>query len=663
MKHKLPLFLPTVLLVAICSVMLAPALSAGTITSTGAGGNWSAGASWVGGVVPGAADDVIIANGATVTIDAAVTVASLTVGQGVSGILTFDTAAKRKVTVTGNVTVAAGGTFIAQNAISTTGDLGALATSVTNVASTAGLVIGMNIGSATGLAAGTTVTAFTSNTISLSLASTNTVALVGAVFNMGYDDSLFVGGNLTNNGTFDMSRGNAAGICHVTFNKAGEQTISGTGATTRFRSITLDKAAVTNKVISSINVTAAGTPLTFIAGTWEQNAGRFAATSGTINIGSLTATACALNILGSGGVSVASNLNVYGTLLVNTSDSLLVGSGGNKIDLTYIAGAVATFTKGTVVVYGKISNSALTATTFNGANVIVDPKGFGAIAGGTDYAFRSTTGGGTNALTFTGGTITILNPNPTAGANPELAMSSNVAPNISGTATYVLGQGASTVASPDGFTISLNSVAALNNLTLDTGVDSVTLQTNVKVNGKLTIKSCAGRAGNFFFTAPHYVFNGSVAQVTGNMLPDTVKNVTINNASGVTASKQLTITDTLFLQAGTLQGPYTARVTVSGGTDVPEGPAGIPREYSLNQNYPNPFNPGTNLTFQVAKEGFVSLKVYDVLGREVATLVNEVKRAGTYDAAWNAAGFGSGIYFCKMQSGTFAETRKMLLMK
>jgi hypothetical protein len=483
------------------------------------------------------------------------------------------------------------------------------------------------------------------------------------VFNIGYDDSLIVGGNLTNNGTFDMSRGNTAGICHVTFNKAGEQTISGTGTTTRFRSITLDKAAVANKVISSINVTAAGTPLTFIAGTWEQTAGRFAATSGTINIGSLTVTACALNILGSGGVSVASNVNVYGTLLVNTSDSLLVGSGGNKIDLTYIAGAVATFTKGTVVVYGKISNSALTATTFNGANVIVDPKGFGAIAGGTDYAFRSTTGGGTNPLTFTSGTITILNPNPTAGANPELAMSSSVAPNISGTATYVLGQGASTVASPDGFTISLNSVAVLNNLTLDTGVDSVTLQTNVRVNGNLTIKSCAGRAGNFFFTTPQYVFNGSVAQATGNMLPDTVKNVTINNASGVTASKQLTITDTLFLKAGTLQGPYTARVTVSGGTDVPKGPAVIPLEYSLNQNYPNPFNPGTNLTFQVPKEGFVSLKVYDVLGREVATLVNEVKRAGTYEATWNAAGFGSGVYFCKMQSGAFAETRKMLLMK
>lgn len=660
MKRKLHLLLPTILWVAICSIMVAPALPAATITSTVPGGNWSATTTWVGGAVPGAADDVIIADGATVTINANITAASLTVGQGVSGILTFDVAAIRKVTVTGNITVAAGGTFIAQIPISTTGDLGVTSTAITNVASTAGVANGMNIGTATGIAAGTTIASFTANTITLSLASTNTIAIVGAVLNMGYDDTLSIGGNLTNNGTFDMSRGNTAGICHVIFTKTGDQTISGTGTTTRFRSIVLNKAAVANKVIASINVTAAGTPLSLLAGTWEQNAGRFTATSGSISVGSLTATGCALNIVGSGSVSIFSNLNVYGTLLVNTTDSLIVGSGASKIDLTYIVGAVATFTKGTVVVYGKIATAALTATTFNGANVIVDPKGFTT----TDYSFRATTGtGGTNPFTFTSGTITIRNPNPTAGASPELAMSSSVASNMSGTATFVLGQGAATVASADGFTINLNSAATLNNLTLDTGVDSVTLQTAVKVNGILMIKSCAGRAGNFFFNTSNYSFKGSAAQITGNVLPDTVKNVTIDNALGVTASKQLTIGDTLFLKSGTLSGPYTARVTVSGGTDVSDNLSGIPSEYSLERNYPNPFNPSTHLTFAIARDGFVSVKVYDVLGKEVATLVNEVREAGTYGTTWNAAGFGSGMYFCRMQAGSFTATTKMILMK
>ncbi|MDP2209799.1 MAG: hypothetical protein Q8K98_13655 [Bacteroidota bacterium] len=83
-----------------------------TITSTTIGGAWNATGTWVGDVVPGASNDVIIADGATVTINANVSVASITVGQGTSGILTFDGVAARAVTVTGNVTVAAGGTFI-----------------------------------------------------------------------------------------------------------------------------------------------------------------------------------------------------------------------------------------------------------------------------------------------------------------------------------------------------------------------------------------------------------------------------------------------------------------------------------------------------------------------------------------------------------------------
>jgi hypothetical protein len=653
------------LFLSIAVLILATTLQAGTITSTATGGKWSGTTTWVGGVVPGASDDVIIANGATVTIDADVVVASLTVGQGASGILTFDNVAKRIVTVSGNVTVAAGGTFIAQTPITTTGDLAATSTSITNVASTAGVVAGMNIGTATGLAAGTTIASFTANTITLSVASTNTTALTGAVFNMGFDDTLSVGGNLINNGTFDMSRGNAAGICHVTFNKAGDQTISGTGTTTRFRSITLNKVAAANKVISSINVSAAGTPLSFVAGTWEQNAGRFTATSGTIGVGSTSATSCGLNIIGSGSFSIFNNLNIFGSLLVNTTDSLIVGSGGSKIDLTNIIGASATFTKGTVVIYGKLSTAAVTATTFNGANIFIDPKGFAAITGGTDYSFRSTTGtGGTNPLTFTSGTITIMNPNSTAGANPELAMSSSVAPNFSGTSTFVLGQGANTVASAAGFRINLNAAAALNNLTINTGTVGVALLANVTVKGKLTITSCGPLSGTgFTWTAPNYVFNGNVAQVTGSIMPATVKNVTINNPAGVTSSQALTITDTLFLVSGTLSGPYTAGTTVKVSTDVQDQSTGMPQRFSLMQNYPNPFNPSTSINYQLPANSFVSLKVLDMLGREVATLVNEVKNAGTYSTTWNAAGFGSGIYFCTMQAGSFSDTRKLILVK
>jgi len=88
-----------------------------------------------------------------------------------------------------------------------------------------------------------------------------------------------------------------------------------------------------------------------------------------------------------------------------------------------------------------------------------------------------------------------------------------------------------------------------------------------------------------------------------------------------------------------------------------------PNTIYLAQNYPNPFNPSTNFEFQIASFGFVSLKVYDVLGREVATLINEDKSAGTYKVEFNASGLTSGIYFYRMIAGRLIETKKMILLK
>jgi hypothetical protein len=92
--------------------------------------------------------------------------------------------------------------------------------------------------------------------------------------------------------------------------------------------------------------------------------------------------------------------------------------------------------------------------------------------------------------------------------------------------------------------------------------------------------------------------------------------------------------------------------------------AGVsPEEFSLEQNYPNPFNPSTSIQYRVSSTSNVSLKVYDVLGNEVATLVNEEKPAGSYEVKFDASGLSSGIYFYKLQSGSFVETKKMLLLK
>ncbi|MCH7964551.1 MAG: lamin tail domain-containing protein [Bacteroidetes bacterium] len=88
-----------------------------------------------------------------------------------------------------------------------------------------------------------------------------------------------------------------------------------------------------------------------------------------------------------------------------------------------------------------------------------------------------------------------------------------------------------------------------------------------------------------------------------------------------------------------------------------------PLEFELSQNFPNPFNPSTKINYQIPKLSLVTLKVYDVLGNEVATLVNEEKSAGNYEVEFNATTLPSGIYFYKLQAGSFVETKKMVLMK
>ena len=89
----------------------------------------------------------------------------------------------------------------------------------------------------------------------------------------------------------------------------------------------------------------------------------------------------------------------------------------------------------------------------------------------------------------------------------------------------------------------------------------------------------------------------------------------------------------------------------------------IPTVYALEQNYPNPFNPATTIKYSIAKQSNVTLKVYDMLGSEIATLVNEEKPAGVYEINFNASNLASGIYFYKIQAGSFVETKKMILLK
>lgn len=90
---------------------------------------------------------------------------------------------------------------------------------------------------------------------------------------------------------------------------------------------------------------------------------------------------------------------------------------------------------------------------------------------------------------------------------------------------------------------------------------------------------------------------------------------------------------------------------------------GIPLNFSLSQNYPNPFNPNTIIVYELGISNYVTLKVYNSLGKEVATLVNQRQNAGRYEVEFNAGNFESGVYYYKMESGNFVETKKMMILK
>jgi hypothetical protein len=102
---------------------------------------------------------------------------------------------------------------------------------------------------------------------------------------------------------------------------------------------------------------------------------------------------------------------------------------------------------------------------------------------------------------------------------------------------------------------------------------------------------------------------------------------------------------------------------ISSGVGIGELGGEIPTKYALEQNYPNPFNPTTVIRYAIPKDGFVQLKVYNVLGVEVASLVSRLQKAGTYEVTFDASKLGSGVYFYSLKTNNIALTKKMMLVK
>jgi hypothetical protein len=154
------------------------------------------------------------------------------------------------------------------------------------------------------------------------------------------------------------------------------------------------------------------------------------------------------------------------------------------------------------------------------------------------------------------------------------------------------------------------------------------LQTGVFDNGGLGLST--PRSSNFF--------NSSIVGQSAGLLSSLSQNFKVSSGAA---------------------GAFFGEAGPTGVEDVPA----LPTVYALEQNYPNPFNPSTVITYALPKQSPVTLKIYDVVGRVVATLIEETQAPGTYSLRFDASGLASGVYFYRIVAGSFADTKKLLLVR
>jgi hypothetical protein len=189
------------------------------------------------------------------------------------------------------------------------------------------------------------------------------------------------------------------------------------------------------------------------------------------------------------------------------------------------------------------------------------------------------------------------------------------------------------------------------------------LKGNINVAGGITLS-----------TAANYEYDAAVAQVD-TLMPATVKNLTINNPAGFTLLFPVTINGVLALKAGQLDNsiPFTlgpsGSISYLGGTlknpvtAVKNQVGAVPDLFEVGQNYPNPFNPSTSISVALPNTADVSLRVYSLLGQQVAEVKYGVLSAGYHSVRFDASSLGSGVYFYSVRAGAAMQTKRMILMK
>ncbi|MHC1705642.1 MAG: YDG domain-containing protein [Tenuifilaceae bacterium] len=586
LKHLLKTTILTALLI------IAGKVGWGQITYTStATGTWSA-MTWSPVGTPGASDNVVIADGHTVTIDQNVTIASLTVGGGASGKLNFDgLLAGKTLTVTGDISVSVGGTLITQSTGSFVNQIYLGGNLINNGIfdmnqSSSSRTTTVNFNKTNG---NQTISSTIASTITLSGNTTSGSAVIAVASTAG----VIIGVTITGSGiplgatVASIVANTSITISAPTTATAAGVTLTLSSALTRFRSVVLNKGSIGNQVIASIDVTLFGSVLTLTNGTWVQNAGTLLNTN-TSNA-TITSTTGGFEIRGSANfiMPVSQNFTFSGTMVVETSGVVNIGTGsGTGLLALDGTSAKGTFTSGTINV-DRFSATNGASLTFNGANMNITPSGVNA----TSNAFAINSGSGGTSFTFSTGTITILSPCYTAGTSTgrEVQITTNGVVNMSGTATIVLGKGASTTTTTNGYRINSNNANMFNNLTVDIGANTLkSVASTVSVKGILTLTSGTFSVGAQWLDGATTITNTTttlalynpIVITSGSLIPavnsisgeplssfkiagttsginipsnfNLLNNITIDNSNGTSLQGNLTVKGTVTLTNGTI---------------------------------------------------------------------------------------------------------------
>jgi hypothetical protein len=447
--------------------------AAATITSTPVGGNWSSTLTWIGGVVPTAGDNVVIADLGTVTVDVATaTCLNLQVGQGISGTLQYITTPASTLTVNGNVTVSTGGTFTAGS--------GVLLTHV------------LNIGGSTAASA--------------------------------------AAGSLTNNGTFDMNT--TAGVTTNFFGSA-DGTVSGTGATCDFFAIILNKGTSITPVEDVTRVITIGAPaasanrLSATNGTFKLSSAStltpwFGSQTLTATTGRLwlNNAAASTTVVGVGTGTGAGAPTINGTLRVDAG-TFGYGSGNNTMTIGAAGSLIIGGANATVNQFGAVSFTSGSTFTMTAGNFNVDPQAANNLGATTNIVrFNSVN------VAFTGGTLTVVDPHAATGTAVALSISTSSAStfNFAGS-TIRFGNGVSTTAgSVDGFDIDTFvglALVSIGNVTVDNTATNAATRFVRAANALSPFTQTYN--GNLILTnsgGSQFKLNGHLVAITGNVAND-----------------------------------------------------------------------------------------------------------------------------------------------